>query len=285
MATAQFNKLPREIRDEIWAFALLPEPAVYRFDPDWFKPNQGDVDGFEDERWIVPKRPYPTAMHLCHESREFALRLKAQEQKEEQENGKAPYYCFGDNARLFNPATDTFWFNKGSLLDHPYLINLASVIGRGIHTIENLAFSPDCLTIPLPGSNPRPSRWNSFRWHRLVLFVSLKRVDIVLAEKFVRGNDAQTINNTASSDLEKEAELRLEKWMESSSLETANEVETQLEMVRASILQVFQETCRRLIEEDIAELLYLLPEGAPDWHDGSRITFHAAQVAIYKKKR
>jgi hypothetical protein len=76
-------------------------------------------------------------------------------------------------------------------------------------------------------------------------------------------------------------ELRLEKWTEGSSTETADEVEMLMENVRMSMLEAFQDVYDRMLEGDIEELLPF-PEGIPDWHDGSSITFHAAQVVKAK---
>ncbi|KAH8591399.1 hypothetical protein B0O99DRAFT_690756 [Bisporella sp. PMI_857] len=215
MATAEFSKLPRELREEIWSLALLPEPGVYKFDPDWFTPMP-DMDSWEDERWMISKRRHPTAMHLCQESRRFSFHIKGQERKQEQENGTVPYYCLG----------------KESLLSHDWVSNITSVIGsRRIHVIENLALSPQCITITAPGTN-LPSTWNSFIWNRLVRFMSLRRVDVVLAERFVDEDNDENTNDSSSSDLEKVTEFRLEKRTEGSSTETAESQEDKAPQVR-----------------------------------------------------
>jgi hypothetical protein len=279
MVTTEFSKLPRELREEIWSFALLPEPGVYKFDPDWFIPKP-DIDGWEDERWMISKRRHPTAMHLCQESRRFAFQIQAQEEKEEQENNTVPYYCLGENARPFNPVTDTFWFSEESLFSHPWVRNLTSVIGDRLHIIENLALSSKCITIHAPGTIV-PSAWNSFRWDRLLRCISLRRVDVIFAQKCVDEDNAGNPNSSSSSDLEKVTELRLEKWTEGSSTETADEVEMLMESVRMSMLEAFQDVYDRMLEGDIEELLPF-PEGISDWHDGSSITFHAAQVVKAK---
>jgi hypothetical protein len=275
MGTAEFGKLPGELREEIWLFALLPEPGVYKFDPDRFIPRL-DVDGWEDERWMISKRRYPTAMHLCQESRRFAFQIKTQEEKEEQENNNAPYYCLGEPARPFNTVADTFWFSEESLFNHPWVRNLTSVIGDRLHIIENLALSSKCITIHAPGTIV-PSAWNSFRWDRLLRCRSLRRVDVIFAERCVDEDDAGNPNSSSSSDLEKVTELRLKKWTEGPWTETADEVETLMKNVRMSMLEAFQDVYDRMLEGDIEELLPF-PEGIPDWHDGSSIIFHAAQV-------
>jgi hypothetical protein len=110
---ANFSKLPRELREEIWLLSLLPSPGVYKYDPDWFT-ILPDESYWEDDRWMIPKRRYPTAMHICQECRRFSFDIKTQEQKQEEDNVTAPYYCLGENARPFNFATDCFWFSEKS---------------------------------------------------------------------------------------------------------------------------------------------------------------------------
>ncbi len=126
-----------------------------------------------------------------------------------------------------------------------------------------------------------PSAWNSFRWDRLLRCMSLRRVDVIFAEKCVEKDNAGNPNSSSSSDLEKVTELRLEKWTEGSSTETADEVEMLMENVRMSMLEAFQDVYDQMLEGDIEELLPF-PEGIPDWHDGSSITFSAAQVVKAK---
>ncbi|KAF4630534.1 hypothetical protein G7Y89_g7606 [Cudoniella acicularis] len=277
MPTTKLSTLPRELREEIWMLALLPDPGVYHFDPDCFTPN-ADMDSFEDERWMISKRNYPTVMHLCQESRRFSLHIMAQEQKKEQEDGTLPYYCLGSSARPFNPTTDTFWFSDTSRLDHPWVTHLGSVIGSRIHTIKNLALSLQCITIDAPGTI-LPSVWNSFRWNRLGRFVSLRRVEVVFGETWVDGNSE--CKNDPYSNLEKIAGLRLEKWTEGSlTTETLDDVETIVSRVRESVVEVFQDLYERIQEGEREELS--LPEGALGWQDGSEITFHAAQIVKVK---
>ena len=111
--------------------------------------------------------------------------------------------------------------------------------------------------------------------------MSLRRVDVVLTERHIDEDNDENTNGSSSSDLEKVTELRLEKWTEGLSTETADEVETLIENVQTSIVEVFQDVYERMLDGEIQELLPL-PEGASDWHDGSRITFHAAQVVKVK---
>ncbi|KAH8752522.1 hypothetical protein F5883DRAFT_576357 [Diaporthe sp. PMI_573] len=80
---AKLKDLPVEIRSAIWAEALSDEDAevVYVFDPEDFgiKDEDEDEDESEGEQaesdWEVELEvivAFPTIMHLCHESREYA---------------------------------------------------------------------------------------------------------------------------------------------------------------------------------------------------------------------
>lgn len=126
-----------------------------------------------------------------------------------------------------------------------------------------------------------PSAWNSFRWDRLLRCMSLRRVYVIFEGKYGDEDNAGNTKSSPSSDLEKVTELRLKKWREGSSTETADEVGTLVENVRMSMLEAFQDVYDRILEGDIEELLPF-PDGIPDWHDGSSITFHAAQVVKAK---
>jgi hypothetical protein len=273
MAKAELSTLPTELREEIWRLALLPDPGVYQFDPDRFAPLE-DLDGFEDERWMIPKGKYPTAMHLCRESRRFAQDIMEREQRQEQD-GSLPYYCLGCSTRPFNPETDTFWFDRESRLKHPWVLNLESVIGNRIHTIKNLALSSECIRSETPGTN-MISYWDSFRWGRLWRFVSLKRVDIILGATWA-GRDSGCKSSESYIDLDQVLEFRLEKWTAGSSpTKTLDEVEAKIDKVQASIVEVFQYMFERMQENEDEEPP--LPKEAPGWQDGSKITFHAAQI-------
>lgn len=86
---ANFKDLPVEVRFAIWALALsdADAQAVYFFDPEDFALNTDsdrldhDAVGTSDEEaqaeteWEVEREvivAFPTIMHLCHESREYA---------------------------------------------------------------------------------------------------------------------------------------------------------------------------------------------------------------------
>jgi hypothetical protein len=58
--------------------------------------------------------------------------------------------------------------------------------------------------------------------------------------------------------------------------ETLDEVETKIDQVQASTTEAFQGMVERMRENEDEESP--LPEGAPWWQDGSKITFHAAQI-------
>jgi hypothetical protein len=92
-AKTQFSTLPAEVRSEIWSLALLPSPGVYRCDPCKFiftrEPSPQPLE-VEDARWLIPKRRYPTVVHLCRKSRFFALGAI---EKKVRENSF--FYCIG----------------------------------------------------------------------------------------------------------------------------------------------------------------------------------------------
>ncbi|EPE28915.1 hypothetical protein GLAREA_00073 [Glarea lozoyensis ATCC 20868] len=278
MLNTQLSDLPRGLREEIWSLGLLPQPGVYKFDPEWFVFTP-DGDGWEDERWMIPKRKYPSVMNVCQESRYCTLRIKSQEQKREQENGNAPYYCVGESARPFNPAIDTFWFSKEALLRHHWVSDLSCVIGNRLHIIENLAISQECFTptVLAPRLNVQ-SVWNSFRWCRLLRFMSLRRVDVILAVGRTDEHHDETLTGKSPSSRGKE--LRIEKWTAGSSMETPQEVDTLIENVRASTVEAFQDLYENMLVGNAEEERLLpFPDGfIANWHDGSRINFHASMV-------
>lgn len=86
---AEFKDLPVEIRSEIWAECLSNSDmaGVYFFDPEDFGVNddtaveldgegEGEGEGDQDEsEWEVEREvvvAFPTIMHVCRESREYA---------------------------------------------------------------------------------------------------------------------------------------------------------------------------------------------------------------------
>lgn len=104
-AKTQLSTHHAELRAEIWSLALLPSPGVYRCNPAKFIPIHERRHWFEveDARWLIPKRRHPTVMHLCRESRLFALGAMQKEIKE-----SSCFYCTGQDTRPFIPEIDTW---------------------------------------------------------------------------------------------------------------------------------------------------------------------------------
>ncbi|KAJ4394733.1 hypothetical protein N0V93_003952 [Gnomoniopsis smithogilvyi] len=285
MEKLQISALPLEIRTEIWTFALLPDPSVYHFDPSDFDVRK--EDDFESQPWLIPKRAYPTAMHLCAESRTHALRLMERD----------PTLRIGLETRPFDPAIDTFWFHKTGP-DHPWVTNTSSVIGSRVHTIQRLAIRAGYIRSVEPGKQ-RVSCWDSFRSHRLHRFVSLRRVDVVMGKAHVRQLSVQTDDGSDAGKAEDEEyeededgapqchafdvpELRVKKWAKKGA--SAEEAREKVEKARKDVRQVFQRAYERLSQEG-SKYEPPMPPEAPGWQDGSQIVFRAvrmARVATYR---
>lgn len=175
-AKIQLNTLPAELRFEIWSFALLPSPGVYRCDsfkfiypPAGARRHRLEV---EDARWLIPKRRYPTVMHLCHESRLFALGVMENEIKK-----KLFFYCIGQDTRPFIPEIDTFWFDDDSDLHDATVFHERGAIGSRVHTIRNLAVS--AAVIQSCQQSDLVSSWDSYLFEGIGRFKNLRRVDVV----------------------------------------------------------------------------------------------------------
>lgn len=74
---AQFKDLPVEIRSEIWAECLsnADMQGIYFFDPEDFGIRDEREDDQADPDWEVEREvivAFPSIMHVCHESREYA---------------------------------------------------------------------------------------------------------------------------------------------------------------------------------------------------------------------
>lgn len=74
---AQFKDLPVEIRSEIWAECLsnADMQGIYFFDPEDFGIKDEREDDQADPDWEVEREvivAFPSIMHVCHESREYA---------------------------------------------------------------------------------------------------------------------------------------------------------------------------------------------------------------------
>lgn len=108
--------------------------------------------------------------------------------------------------------------------------------------------------------------------------MELRRFDVIFAERSVdEDNNVEDTYGSLPNYLEKVEELRLEKWTEGSSAERVDEVETLMKCVRTSVVEPFQDTYEQMMVNNVEELI-CFPDDAPNWHDGSRITFHASQV-------
>ncbi|KAL8393911.1 hypothetical protein RB595_003609 [Gaeumannomyces hyphopodioides] len=177
-ARTQLSTLPAELRSEIWRIALLPSPGVYRCDTSKFIhtcANRRSPYEVEDARWLIPKRRYPTVMHLCHESRLFALGVM---EKEARENSFL--YCIGQDTRPFIPEIDTFWFDDnddGGVLHDATVYHERGAIGSRVHTIRNLAVS--AAIVQSCREAGVVSNWDSYTFFGIGRFVNLRRVDVV----------------------------------------------------------------------------------------------------------
>lgn len=118
---ARFFDLPLELRQEIYRFACLPEPAVYCLsDPDIFDLPRSTRQFKSSERisnWRVIKRRYPTAVHLCRESRSYAWHIQRHENVRAARLGVQPTdYQIGKGQRLFEPEIDIVFVRTWRLL-------------------------------------------------------------------------------------------------------------------------------------------------------------------------
>lgn len=263
-----FGTLPRELREEIWILALLPNPGVYHFDPNTFTITEDD--NFEDERLLIPKRKFPTAMHLCQESRQLSLAILDREQASD-----APKLFFlGDPVRVLDPEMDTIWFDTAGHMAHGWVRNTYSVIGSRIHTFQNLALSSRCIQITADPARDGISTWAMFRWEKLPRFVSLRHVDIVFGEEFHTTPSAHGLDG-AGTGLSDVPEIRLEAWVPGSSDDTEQDVLAKMSMTERDTREGFKDMYDDREEE---EERLPLPDDAPGWQDGSQITFRAARM-------
>lgn len=184
-AKTQLSTLPAELRSEIWSLALLPSPGVYRCDPSKFIFTRASFRGasgghrhwleVEDARWLIPKRRYPTVMHLCRESRLFSLAAMEKEVKE-----NSFFYCIGQDTRPFIPEIDTFWFDDysdGATLRALLVARECGAIGSRVHTIRNLAVS--AAVVQSSQQVDSVSYWDSYMSKCIGRFENLRRVDVV----------------------------------------------------------------------------------------------------------
>lgn len=184
-AKIQLSTLPAELRSEIWSLALCPSPGVCRCDPSKFIFTRASFRGVcgghrhwlevEDARWLIPKRRYPTVMHLCRESRLLSLAAMEKEVKE-----NSFFYCIGQDTRPFIPEIDTFWFDDysdGAALRALVVARECGAIGSRVHTIRNLAVSAAVVQSSQQGDSV--SYWDSYMSQCIGRFENLRRFDVV----------------------------------------------------------------------------------------------------------
>lgn len=283
MEKPQISTLPPELRNQIWTLALLPDPSVYHFNPADF--GVTDDTEFDLQPWLIPKRAYPTAMHLCRESRGLALHLMERD----------PALRLGHASRPFDPAIDTFWFDKKGP-HHPWVINKSSVIGSRVHTIRNLAVSAGYIRSIEPGRQT-VSNWDLFRWRMLPRFGSLQRVDLVFGKAWVRERSVQNNGEgMQAGDAEEEMEEEEEEQDGAPRFDTFDVPELRVEELvgkKASVANIREKIAkaqsdvrqvlrcsaeRRTQQSEIEESREPRPQRAPDWQDGSKIVFRAVRL-------
>lgn len=130
---AGFQKLPAEIRQEIWGLALLPEPGVYGY-------TRRDTW----RMWQVQKTKYPAVMHVNRESRAVAMAVW-QGERRAVGAGLPREYWFGLEKRPFMKEMDTFWFDDPvSLRDWAGTVEQSRGSGRR-WSVKHLALSARCF--------------------------------------------------------------------------------------------------------------------------------------------
>jgi hypothetical protein len=133
---------------------------------------------------------------------------------------------------------------KKALLKHPWVCNNEAVIGSRLHLIENLALSLHFITFNSPGIKIY-LMWNTFRWDELPRFMSLKRIDVVLAVRGVDENHYGSTKESSLNDQGKVMERRLEAWTCDSSMDNADYITTTLlDNVKTSVDEPFEEVYR-----------------------------------------
>lgn len=118
---AQFFDLPLELRQEVYRLACLPEPAVYSLaDPDILelpRATRASRPNKRTDEWRVVKRKYPTATHLCRESRSYVLEVQHHENARAARLGVQPLdYQIGQGQRAFDPEMDVVFSYSWRLL-------------------------------------------------------------------------------------------------------------------------------------------------------------------------
>ncbi|KAJ4397781.1 hypothetical protein N0V93_002018 [Gnomoniopsis smithogilvyi] len=258
-----FAILPLELREEIWTLALRPDPSVYRFDPDDFTPTE-ETNGFEDDRWLLPKPRFPAAAHVCRESWRLALKIMEREQA----SGAPKTFFLGEPARVFDPDNDTMWFDSEDNMFHDWVMNLRSVIGKRVHIIQRLALSSSCIWSTANVPKEGISSWDLYRWDRLPRYVSLQHLDVVFGTNCDTAPSLHTTGATIT-------DIKLAPWLPGCSDETEEQVMQKMDKTIRDVRQGFQSAFEDREEE---QRRLPLPDDAPSWQDGSAITFRAAWV-------
>lgn len=117
---ATFFDLPLELRQEVYRLACMPESAIYSLsDSDMFELPSGAMPSAPSKitnDWKVIKRKYPTAMHLCRESRNYVLRMQHHENTRAARLGvQALDYQIGQENRAFDPQIDVLFADSWRL--------------------------------------------------------------------------------------------------------------------------------------------------------------------------
>lgn len=147
---AKFNDLPTELQQEIYRLSCLPEPGSYCLTFNDIPSNSSRwVQWFKNEEpnWMVQKREYPTAMHICHSSREYVLAIQEQEDNRAARLGIPPInYHIGRMCRPFKPELDIVFVYSWELLH-----TLDRAVGDSFsfsgpyRKVKHIAMDLDCL--------------------------------------------------------------------------------------------------------------------------------------------
>lgn len=177
LATATFFDLPLEIREEVYRLACLPEPAIYCLNGSdiyelpraarALKPNKRS-----NNKWQVIKRKYPTATHLCRESRNYVLQLQRREDARAARLGvEALDYQIGQAQRAFESQIDIVFVYSWRLL---YALDRhvfsTFPFPESFLDVEHIALDAQALTYE--------GRWLPF-YHILWRFAKLRNLSIV----------------------------------------------------------------------------------------------------------
>ena len=245
---AGFQKLPLEIRQEVWRLALLPEPAVYGY-------NARDLW----RGWQVPKDRHPAAARVNRESRAVALALR-QSERRRVAVGLPSEYWFGLRRRPFVGEMDAFWID-----DPTTLCDFAGAVERGRGSgrrwgISHLALSARCFEEVFQGmqyldeyngydydygyheedgSQPIRSGWDAIK-PCLGDLEGLERISVVFGPIFYWSGRPMTRYDEGTESYSHVTvydipDVRLEDWTTGSSEQTQAQVDGLLAKARADI--------------------------------------------------